>query len=131
MENIICKKQTVVLMVAKNFLNYHSEAGKPTNFERSIREGTKIHTIRSNFKEWNKRIEKIKNEKAVLSVRQWLGIPYRTPQIKLFEFEEVGIQQLEFIDGKLIVDGKTEVAIETLARNDGLTLEEFSEWFFR
>lgn len=123
------KKIQIVLMVAKNFLKYHPKAGQPTNFEQKIRDGEKLHTIRANFKEWEKKVNKIEEGGAVLSVKQWSGIPYRSPQVKLFNFEGAGIQQLEYIDGKFIVDGKTEVDIETLAKNDGLSVQDFNDWF--
>ena len=39
------------------------------------------------------------------------------------------IQKLEVKDGKFIVDEKTEVSIEELADKDGLTVQEFKDWF--
>lgn len=124
------KKINIVLLVAKSFLKYHSKAGQPTDFEKKIKDGEKLHTIRSNFKEWEKKIRKIEDGVGKLVVKQWSGRAYRSPQVKLFELEDgVGIQKLEFIDGKFIVDEKTEVSIETLAKNDGLTLEDFKDWF--
>lgn len=119
----------VVLLIAKAFLKYHARAGQSTDFEQKIRSGEKLHTIRGNFKEWEKRIQKVVDGSAVLTIKQWIGVPYRSPQVKLFEREDVGIQMLEYIDGKFIVDGKTEVEIETLAKNDGLSVEDFKEWF--
>lgn len=124
------KKTNVILLVAKSFLKYHSKAGQQTDFERKIKDGEKLHTIRSNFKEWEKKIRKIENGDGKLVVKQWSGVPYRSPQIKLFELEDgVGIQKLEFIEGKFVIDGKTEVTIETLAKNDGLELQDFKDWF--
>lgn len=129
MANIIGKKATVVLIVAKTFLKYHGKSGEPTDFGNKIQSGEKIHTIRSNFKEWEKKIRKIQEGDATLSVRQWLGVPYRSAQVKLFEFDDVSIQKLEFIDGKFIVDGEREVKIGELAKNDGLTVQDFKDWF--
>lgn len=124
------KKINVVLLVAKSFLKYHSKAGELTNFEQKIKDGEKLHTIRSNFKEWEKKIRKIEDGDGKLVVKQWSDVPYRSPQVKLFELEDgVGIQKLEFIEGKFIVDGKTEVSIEKLAKNDGLELQDFKDWF--
>ena len=131
MKNTKCEKVVqVVLLIAKNFLKYHSKAGTPTNFNKAIRDASKIHTIRSNFNEWEKKILKVQNGNGRLILKQWMGLPYRTPQVKLFDMkEDVGIQMLEFIDGKFIIDGKTEVEIESLAKNDFLSLEDFNEWF--
>lgn len=131
MKNIKCEKVIqVVLLMAKNFLKYHSKSGTATDFEKSIRDGSKIHTIRSNFKEWEKKINKVQDGDGRLILKQWMGVPYRSPQIKLFDMkEDVGIQSLELIDGKFIVDGKSEVKVEELAKNDGLSLQDFNEWF--
>lgn len=123
-------KTQVVLLVSKTFLKYHPKAGQLTDFENKIRTGEKIHTIRGNFKEWEKRIKKVQDGTAVLSIKQWTSVPYNSIQVKLFEREEnIGIQMLEYIDGKFIVDGKTEVEIETLAKNDGLSVQDFKDWF--
>lgn len=130
MKNITGKKPNVDLLIAKNFLKYHTRSDEPTNFEESIRKGLKIHMIRSNFQEWNKKIKRVESKEAVLTVKQWSGVEYRSPQVKLFQFKEnVGIQRLELIDGEFIVDGKTKVDIEVLAKNDGLTVEDFKDWF--
>ena len=43
------KKTKVILKIAKNFLAYHPQKGKPTNFEMKIKAKDKIHTIRPNY----------------------------------------------------------------------------------
>ena len=123
-------KKSVVLLVAKNFLKYHPKSGDQTKFEDKIRSGEKLHTIRSNFKEWEKKIRSIEEGNSKLLIKQWSGVPYRSPQVRLFEFEDgIGIQKLEVKEGKFIVDEKTEVSIEELADKDGLTVQEFKDWF--
>lgn len=99
----------------------------------------KIHTIRANYPLWERRIKEIQTGRACLSVRMWTGKPYRSKQRVLEELtanDGIGIQRLQFdkdgdgmpsltlfnIDGEL-VDWRV------LATNDGLSLEDWKEWF--
>ena len=96
----------------------------------------KVHTIRKNFDRWEKRIKAVQEGKAVLSIRQWKGRPYEKGNVqieiaRLGKDDGVGIQKLErdqmlgwFIDG---VD--SDITTMDLARNDGLSLEDWKAWF--
>ncbi len=113
------------------------EDGKPWNFP-------KIHTIRTNYKLWEKRIREVHEGNAVLSIRQWSGKPYRSKQVtiaNLTKNDGVGIQPLKiirFIDKlsnkecvAIYVDGdiKNNLTLEEIAHNDGLSFEDWAAWF--
>jgi hypothetical protein len=151
----------VVVLLSKTFFPPHPKAGKETFFackvcnsaDRFIGMGLcpvskqiscptihgvkKIHTCRSNYEYWKKKIDKLKAEGGVLSVRQWSEKPYRSPQETIIDIpaEIVGVQKLRMvfgIDHALITDvgGKmTIIKLERVAENDGLTPEDFKAWF--
>lgn len=145
-----------VLMLSKEFPKDHPKAGQDTYFYFALKMALggynewqvntpngmaflnmpKLHTIRKNYKRWEKRIKAIQEGKAVLSIRQWRGRPYEkgNTQIEIARLgkdDGVGIQKLErdqmlgwFIDG---VD--SDVTTVELAKNDGLSFEDWKEWF--
>jgi hypothetical protein len=127
------KLKTYVITISKNFPSTHSMKGHPTNFFSKIKEGTKKHTIRSNYELWKKRIDEVNEGKAVLSLREWSGKPYCSTQNVLMEFRqgEIRVQKLtvDYMMGYFIDDVDSDITTEQLAINDGLTKEEFSEWF--
>lgn len=113
------------------------EKGMPWNFP-------KIHTIRTNYKLWEKRIREVQDGNAVLSIRQWSGKPYRSKQttiLNLIKDDGVGIQPLKItrcvdkLDDKeciaISVDGKTKanLTLEEIAHKDGLPFEDWAAWF--
>lgn len=98
-----------------------------------------IHTIRTNFALWKKRIDEVAKGEAILSIRQWSGKPYRSKQVLLANLTAengVGIQKLTFQpdrDGAFNfkyfdIDGHY-ADIKDIARHDGLSFEEWREWF--
>lgn len=114
---------------------------KPTGFKKKLLSGEKKHTIRQNYKFWKKRIDEINAGKAVLSIRQWTGLPYRSEQkeIKRFGKGEVGYERI------IMFDNAQEIAINTgtkkgyvylsdkriltLIKNDGVPVEIFRKFF--
>ena len=143
--------KTYVLTLSQHFLSKHSRAGQPTDFAHLFENGQhlkpaglevcrhKIHTIRANYALWKKRIDEVTNGEAVLSVRQWTERPYFSPQKKLADLTAengVGIQMLRFHpnrDGNILwkyfdVNGAYP-NIEDLAKHDGLSFEDWREWF--
>ena len=136
--------KTYVLTLSHSFPANHAMHGKPTYFREKFL-GTpgmlrKLHTIRANYTLWAKRIAEVQRGEAVLSVRQWSGKPYVSKQeliANLTKDDGVGIQklQLEVADklfGKYharIDDGCGSASIIELATNDGLSLEDWKEWF--
>lgn len=137
---------TYVLMIAKTFPKTHKRDGELTKFAYKIDQGDKIHTIRANYELWEKRFEKIKAGKAVLVLKEWEGVPYRSKQIEVDRFDindGIGIEKLTFsnqdywvdhillqIKGNKHIAFSTELAtINQLAYNDGLSSQDFRDWF--
>lgn len=138
--------KTYVITLSQVFPQTHVRAGEPTGFrdkflaaiKKQLGECLKIHTIRANYELWAKRIAEIQAGKAVLSVRQWTGKPYRSKQqeiARLTAGDGVGIQRLDFSQATLLtawIDfGKRRLScpLEGLANNDGLSLKDWREWF--
>ena len=127
------KKTTYVITISEKFPSYHTRKGQPTNFYPLVLGKAKKHTIRCNYDLWAKRFAKIDKGEAILSVRQWSGKPYQSPQIELIQFDcthGIGLQKLSEPDNFLFatVDGIL-VDWEDIAINDGLSFTDFCDWF--
>ncbi|MFS2644226.1 hypothetical protein AAH098_15350 [Bacteroides uniformis] len=146
--------KTYVITLSQVFPTCHKRAGEPTKFRAAFQSGQtcskckkrnpamctgecfsglKIHTIRANYPLWLKRITEVQQSKAVLSVRQWTGKPYRSPQeeIAILTNEDgLGIQELKMIDlfSPTTINGNR-VELPDLAANDGLSFNDWYEWF--
>lgn len=127
--------KTYVLMLSKTFPATHPKAGQRTNFYNNILEVNKVHTIRKNYQFWKKRIDEVNKGNACISVREWIGKPRKSFQNELFELHkgEVEIQKIaKKIEGGILleVNGETKpVAFAELAANDGLSMQDFEDWF--
>lgn len=138
--------KTYVLTLSQFFQKKHKRIGEPTCFRQKFENKDKIHTIRANKKLWFERLDNIYNHDAILSIRQWSGKPYASKQIVLADLTAenacVGVQELVFEDNdvmkpRIVVEpnlfapeGKLiPVEPELLANNDGLSLEDWVEWF--
>ena len=100
--------KTYILILSKVFPATHPRAGQPTGFFDKFMAGQaysrkgwlvspKLHTIRANYALWRKRFEKIDAGEACLSVREWMGAPYRSKQreiARLTKEDGIGIQKL-------------------------------------
>lgn len=128
---VIPIKKTYVLMLSKNFFGKHPRKGQPTDFKRKIFTNEKKHTIRGNYGYWSGVAREVNAKRAVLSVRQWEGMPYRSKQVEVFQFSKLGCQHIEIDEnGVIAIDGfYTEVPTELIAKNDGLSWEDFRNWF--
>jgi hypothetical protein len=132
----------VRIPISTTFPKAHKRAGQFTAFpDKIVFRQTKIHTIRENVDYWTKKIALIKKGEAKLCMYYWKGMPYRS---KTFEFfstcrPEIDIQYIAF-DKEMkyaFVDDSPEISvhylnrypIEVIAENDGLTVEDFREWF--
>lgn len=124
-------------MVSEKFSTKHPRAGEPTGFPLAIKHYDKIHTIRQNFEWWKIRMDEVAAGKAVLSVRVWESKPYNSKQLEIFRYDhthKVGLQ-LAYIRGNQVVVvqpngvAKAFVPIEQVVKNDGLSLEDFQEFF--
>lgn len=94
----------------------------------------KIHTIRANYPLWEKRFAEIARGEACLSIRQWTGKPYRSPQVeigRLTHADGIGIQKLDDSSPFVyLIDGhEAEMTELELAHNDGLSLGDWRDWF--
>lgn len=130
--------KTYVITVSENFPSSHSRAGEETEFVQNILSYIKVHTIRSNAEFWMKRIKKIQKGEACLSVRVWSGKPYKSKQkevLRLTSDDGVGFEIIEPSDCFLMkvfnLDAAhfAKVGYDTVAKNDGLELSDFEDWF--
>lgn len=126
--------KTYVLMLSERFPITHKRAGEPTHFISKIKNGEKIHTIRANYDLWKKRIDEINNGLAMLSVRIWDDKPYKSKQIEKFQFiaeTGISIQKLDNPSNFCFapVDGKKMINWSEIAQNDGLSFDDFCDWF--
>ena len=125
--------KTYVLTLSKVFPKTHKRAGELTGFELLFKYFYKKHTIRENYPLWEKRISEIQAGRAVLSVRQWEGKPYRSKQVEigiLTSKDGVGIQMLKMIDlFRPAIINEHKVELPVLAANDGLLFNDWYEWF--
>ena len=122
-----------VLTVSERFPKTHNRAGEMTYFPTKIKDYEKIHTIRANYDLWKKRFEEIEKGNAYLSVRVWEGKPYRSKQLEIFRYDKgrkIGVQSLQMTPLGWFVDGvDSEYTSKDFAKNDGLELPDFYEWF--
>lgn len=133
--------KTYYLTLSQVFPVTHPRAGEETHFKDWLvgslyygAENGKIHTIRANYELWAKRFEQINAGKACLSVRYWEGKPYRSKQheiVRLTKDDGIGIQKLRFEENSMFLPNVNykPVAVGWLADNDGLSLEDWEEWF--
>lgn len=76
-----------------------------------------------------------------LSVRQWSGKPYRSKQREIHTIDTpIGVQRIQinyhhdyhankpYLTARII--GGNDIDVAALAKNDGLSLSDFADWFF-
>ena len=128
-------KKTYVLTISQVFPQTFplAKRGKPTGFIDKITKWEKIHTIRSNYELWAKRIAEINAGRAMLSVRVWEGKPYRSKQREVFTFDSVGLEKLTFPNGEFSIryvnDEHCFASADEIGRNDGLSFSDLYSWF--
>ena len=134
-------------MIAKEFPQTHYLSGVETGFRKNIVLTVrfpdqflkiKLHTIRGNWPLWRERFQKIENDEAYLSLREWSGKPYRSKMTKimdLYKSDGIGLEKLTMAQPASIVSpgDKLErfeiVAEDKIALYDGLLIDSFKEWF--
>lgn len=144
------KLKTYNIMLSKVFPVTHKRAGEPTFFSQKVQaakyptvypdEVPKLHTIRANYPLWKERIAKVLAGEAEICLRQWTGKPYCSKTVEIMRLtaeDGVGIQKLNFgwrgdkqvpvIEG-WYMDG-FHGSKQELAKNDGLSLDDWQEWF--
>ena len=130
--------KTYVLIISRTFPATHPRKGELTFFTEMIMKSdavkrNKIHTVRSNYDFWRKRIEQVWLGEAELSLRYWAGKPYNSKQVeflRLGKSDWVGIQKVEFKADEFgpLVNGRNQF-VSDLAANDGLSIADFTSWF--
>lgn len=129
--------KTYPLIISEWFPQSHPRAGEPTRFFLAVHSGKKKHTIRNNPEWWQPRIEKVAAGEALLSLRQWSGIPYRSKQRKVWNVAKYHCPGIEYIKrshtiGEFIISdgtGFSAFPAREIAKNDGLEVEDFLDWF--
>jgi hypothetical protein len=115
------------------------------NFQVYTNTAPKLHTIRSNkkgtaYERWSKKIKEVQEGKAILSIRYWSGKPYNSKQVEICQLDKdsgIGVQRIEFHEDRdgvpalkyPIINNYAEPNIKDVAKNDGLYIEDFREWF--
>lgn len=129
-------EKKVIITLSRTFQNGHSRSGEPTLFKEHLLGGKKLHTIRENYDLWKHNVEKVVNGDFILSVREWSGRPYNSPQYEIKRFKDgVGCQPITMRynhsnDTVTVKVGNHFVEINELAKNDCLPVDDFKEWFF-
>jgi len=142
-------KKTYVLTVSRYFPKTHKRVGEPTYFVEKIlstqndygliskneveKYEPKIHTVRANYPLWEKRIEQVQKGGAIISLRFWSGKPYKSKQIEFCQLNKdsgIGIQKLDDPTNFVFapING-IPINWEDVAKNDGLSFDDFCEWF--
>lgn len=132
--------KTYVIMISKSYPKTHPKSGQHTCFLSNIIKRNKIHTIRTNYDLWLKRIAEVQDGKAKISLREWSGKPYRSKQLILKELtanDGVGLEKVyirfetwcNVVPVHNRLNYKLGVRAEEIAENDGLTLQDFKDWF--
>lgn len=124
-------------MFSRLFPTTHSRRGEQTKFIEKVMLGEKIHTIRRQYDRWKHVAEKCAGKPCEISLCQWRATPRRSNHVQVGLIEaQPGVQRLRMKYNPdsdsitAIVDDNKTVNPETLAENEGLTIDEFKEWFF-
>lgn len=123
-------KKRITISLSKTFPKTHKRAGVQTGFVRNINKGVKIHTIRTGYERWRHNLDKVANGTHMVSLRQWTGVPYRSPQEEISLLHDVGYERLtmqydrDMGKVKAIINGRQFHDVKKLAQNDGLTWDD-------
>lgn len=140
--------------VSLTFPTTHPRKGEPTFFPEMILSALgetelltsicfrqpplKLHTCRGKYEKWVKIMSEVQEGKAVLDLYYWNGVPYRkgVEQVVFATLDKdsgCGVQKLEIKNnnlGCITIDGvHPRLSPVMLAKNDGLSLEDFKAWF--
>lgn len=129
-------KKRIIIILSSRFPGYHPRRGQQTRFLDNLMK-TKIHTIRAGYDRWKHNLDKVMGEDFELSVREWSGRPYNSPQREMVALKEsVGYQRISMSydprtgEVKAVIDGKPYHDVGRIAANDGLSLEDFKDFIF-
>lgn len=154
--------KTYIITLSKYFLANHKRAGEETHFKEKFLLGQgcpdcaspqdlsginisdcngcvracsfpKLHTIRANYPLWEKRIKEVQAGRAVFSIRQWTGKPYRSKQVEIAMLtagDNVGIQLMGLTnDFAECIIGAHHHSYVVVAKHDGLHPADWLDWF--
>lgn len=131
------KTNTVVMMIPQAFSFRHSKKYQQTGFKDKILSGDLKHVIRSTAELWEHSLRKVIEGRFILSLREWERIPHRSREIEFKSTRDIGLQRISMEYDRerheitrVEIDGKPFSDIDTLARNSGMELSDFAEWFF-
>lgn len=122
---------------SKEYPKGHGKAGQPTWFIQKILHSlvtpgyqpateigwpAKFHTIRAG--------NRIKLGETI-SLRYWTDKPYRSKQAEICKVKVISLWQFVVTESNYYVDGNqyTLPELTILAKNDGLEVSDFEEWF--
>jgi hypothetical protein len=145
-----------VLTCSRHFPKGHPKAGQPTYFVEKILRDLSIPNYWAEFQEWNKEkpmeilhefsrtfyypVQGNKHHTIragsrwkvgdMISLRVWSDKPYRSKQIEFAQVEvkkvwNIEISEFWWINDCILEHGQ----VAALAKNDGLTYEDFVAWF--
>ena len=120
------------------FMKYYAMAsgfaGDPTYFEDKIVSGEKIHTIRKSYEYWASRIDNAqKNQESIYKLSLWSDKPYISKQYQAQTglASQLWYAPINFkkLNDEILLINDQEYPLELVAKNDGLSLEIFRDWF--
>lgn len=132
-------RKKINIVVAKAYPKIHKRAGQPTDFAKKIVNNTKLHTIRGNYDLWRVNADKMQSGNYLLSVSQWSSTPRQSKQREIFNTDErIGVERItiaysvatDTIEVSVEQQALSQSEIVTLAANEGLSLDDFIDWFF-
>lgn len=135
-ETYFFEKILAGMLVNKNF--YLQDVKNPFDREVFFTCIPKIHTIRSNYPLWKKRMKEVQAGNAVIELFYWSGKPYRSPQVVFATLDKdsgCGVQQLIWSEDNSmnmrprIFESCKVLSENELSLNDGLLLNDFKDWF--
>jgi len=135
------KLKTYVFFISLTYPAYHSRRRELTGFVEKISSSIKIHTFRGNYPLWEKRIQEVLAGNAVIVIKyHTLGRYVKgNQQIEFARLDKnsgIGIQKVMFrgetICSPVLIEGdkKTNLYVHEVSKNDGLTVNDFVEWFY-
>jgi len=129
----------IPLLFSLTFPKNHPSTGQRTMFDKNIRGGTKITTLRFKYSIWQPLIQQVQEGTAYLSCRLiWNGSPRDSSIhefLRLTAEDGVGIERLVDYPNHAQVSPHADpnyrqlISLDKLAENDGLTTKEFTDWF--
>lgn len=130
------RKDKITIMFSRLFPTTHSRRGEPTRFIEKVMLGEKIHQIRRSYDKWKILADKTNEKRYSISLCQWAATPRRSKHVEIGLLESrIGVQRIVMqynakADSVLATVDDKEVPIETLAENEGLSVNDFKDWFF-